>query len=134
MNTFRTTCMISVMLILTFFGLGTAFGGTIEGRVQGLNCVVNGKVCPVDDQDPHIALEDHFVVVTGKDSYYFIPNMKNTVLSRHLMEKVRVTGETSETYKTIQADKFEVLVNGDWKTTWSKELEERQRKLELYSG
>ncbi len=124
----RNLSFISALLILTIFGVGAAFGGTVEGTIQGLQCVIEGKLCPVDNQDPHIAAERYFVVVTGDKSYYLIPNLSRLVLVRHFMSKVRISGEKSEKYKSIKADKLEVLKDGKWKTTWSQEMEDAERK------
>ena len=125
--------LISALVVFTLLGVGTAFGGTVEGRIQGLQCVLQGKLCPVDNQDPHIAAEKNFVVVTGPGTYYLISNLDRAVLARHLMSKVRVSGETSSKYKSIKADRFEVQVNGKWKTTWTQEMEDRARR-ELNQG
>jgi hypothetical protein len=120
--------LISVLVLFTLLGAGTAFGGTVEGKIQGLQCVLGGKLCPVDNQDPHIAAEKNFVVVTGPGSYYLIPNLDRAVLARHLMSTVRISGEKSSKYKTIKADKFEVFMDGKWKTAWTQELENDQRR------
>jgi hypothetical protein len=129
----RHISLIGMLVVFTLLGVGTAFGSTIEGRIQGLQCVLQGKLCPVDNQDPHIAAEKNFVVVTGPDSYFLIPNVDRAILARHLMSKVRVSGETSSKYKSIKADRFEVQVNGKWKTTWTQEMEDRARR-ELNQG
>jgi hypothetical protein len=129
----RHISLIGMLVVFTLFGVGTAFGSTIEGRIQGLQCVLQGKLCPVDNQDPHIAAEKNFVVVTGSDSYFLIPNVDRAILARHLMSKVRVSGETSSKYKSIKADRFEVQVNGKWKTAWTQEMEDRARR-ELNQG
>jgi hypothetical protein len=42
--------------------------------------------------------------------------------------KVRISGEKSTKYKTIKADKFEVYMDGKWKTAWTQELEDAQRR------
>ncbi len=125
--------LVSALVLFTLLGAGTAFGNTVEGRIQGLQCVLEAKLCPVDNQDPHIAAEKNFVVVTGPDSYYLIPNVDRAVLARHLMSKVRVTGETSSKYKSIKANRFEVQIDGKWKTAWTQEMEDRERR-ELNSG
>jgi hypothetical protein len=129
----RHISLIGMLVVFTLLGVGTAFGSTIEGRIQGLQCVLQGKLCPVDNQDPHIAAEKNFVVVTGPDSYFLIPNVDRAILARHLMSKVRVSGETSSKYKSIKADRFEVQVNGKWKTAWTQEMEDRARR-ELNQG
>lgn len=123
----RHISLISALVVFTLFGVGTAFSATVEGRIQGLQCVVSGILCPVDDQDPHIAAENTFVVVTGPNSYLLVPNLDRAVMARYLMSKVRVSGEKSAKYNSIKADKFEVYKDGKWQTAWSKAMEDAAR-------
>lgn len=123
----RHMSLFSALVVLTLFGMGTAFGATVEGRIQGLQCVVSGILCPVDNQDPHIAAESTFVVVTGPNSYILVPNLDRAVMARYLMSKVRVSGEKSPKYNSIRADKFEVYKDGKWRTAWSQEMENAAR-------
>ena len=100
------------------------FAAQIEGTVQGYKCVTEGKVCPIGQEDPLVALEQVFVVQTAKD-YYFVPNLDRAVLARHINAKVRVTGNMSTKFKSITAEKFEVQRKGGWVVTWSKEMEKQ---------
>lgn len=120
----------------------------LEGTVSGYTCVILGKACPVDKEDPIVALERVFVVVKADGSYYQAPNIDRAVLARYITEKVRVTGTVNETYKAVQATKLEMyakdsrrapaqdptktspLMSKDgWKTVWSLEMEEEARKM-----
>lgn len=123
----RHISLISALVVFAILGAGTAFGATVEGRIQGLQCVITGKLCPVDNQDPHIAAENTFVVVTGPNSYLLVSNLDRAVMARYLMSKVRVSGEKSPKYNSIKADKFEVYKDGKWKTAWSQEMEDAAR-------
>ena len=100
------------------------FAAQIEGTVQGYKCVTEGKVCPIGQEDPLVALEQVFVVLTAKD-YYFVPNLDRAVLARHINAKVRVTGNLSTKFKAITAEKLEVSRKGGWVVTWSKEIEKQ---------
>lgn len=124
----RMIGVISTLLVLSVLCFGTVFAGagTVEGRVQGLQCVLANKLCPVDNQDPHIAVEKNFVVVTGDNSYYLIPNLDRAVMARYLMSKVRVSGVKSAKYNAITADKFEVYKNGKWTTIWTQAMEDAE--------
>ena len=102
---------------------------TVEGSIQGLTCVTQGKVCPVGKEDPMIAAERVFVVLTKDNDYYFVPNVDRGILARHINEMVRVTGELSGKYKSVQAEKLEVLEKGSWKQTWT--LEDQRRIMGL---
>lgn len=101
------------------------FAAQIEGTVQGYKCVTEGKVCPIGQEDPLVALENVFVVLTAKDGYYFVPNLDRAVLARHINTKVRVTGNTNPKFKSITAEKLEVSRKGGWVVTWSKEMEKQ---------
>jgi hypothetical protein len=112
-----------------------AAAGSIEGSVQGFFCVTQGKVCPIGKEDPMIAAERVFVVLTDKGDYYFIPNLDRAVLGRHIGKTVRVTGKINTSYKSIRAEIFEVKENGKWRTTWSREMQEKMLKwLEIGRG
>lgn len=105
----------------------------MEGTVLGFHCVMMGKTCPVGKEDPVVAAERVFVVVTSGGNYYFVPNLDRAILARHITEKVRVTGTINSKYKSIVADVFEVYKNGKWKTVWSKKMQEEFYK-ELETG
>jgi len=101
-----------------------AAAGTVEGSVQGFTCVTTGKVCPVGKEDPMIAAERIFVVLTKGGSYYFVPNVDRAILARHINETVRVTGDVSAQYPSIQAGKIEVFKKGAWKTAWTQKAQD----------
>jgi hypothetical protein len=102
----------------------TAWGsGAVEGTVQGFNCVMQGKVCPVGQEDPMAAVEDVFVVFTKDGKYFFVPNLDRAVMARHINQMVKVSGAVSDKFPSITADKLEVMDKGAWKTAWSKEME-----------
>jgi hypothetical protein len=110
----------------------SAFSGALEGTIQGFNCVTHGKVCPVGKEDPMIAAERVFVVLTKGGSYYFVPNLDRGIMARHINKMVRVTGETSDKYPSITADTLEVMHEGHWKLSWSKKLEQEVRAAEYW--
>lgn len=124
---------ILALALVVVSGTGLAFGATIEGHVQGLQCVLGGKLCPVDNQDPHIAAERNFVVLTAKDGYYLVPNLDRAILARHLSKKVRINGMISDKYKAITADRVDVYKNGRWIKTWSR-ADELEALKELHTG
>ena len=112
-----------------------AIAGQVEGSVQGLTCVLTGKVCPVGDEDPMAAAEKVFVVLTKGNTYYFVPNVDRAVLARHINERIKVTGDVGKKYNAISAKKIEVFKRGAWKTTWSLQAQrELQEKLDLHPG
>ncbi len=132
-TTNKHIALVMAVISILFTGVVSAGAATITGTIEGLYCVTHGKVCPVDNADPHIAAEKAFVVVSG-NGYNFITNLDRGVLSRYLHKKVRVSGKASSKYNAIAADKFEVNMNGNWKTKWSAEMEKTERFKTLYSG
>ena len=90
----------------------------IEGTIQGLNCISTGKTCPVGKEDPLIATERFFVLYTKDADFYMVPNLDRAIMARHINEIVRISGKLHVKYKSINADKFEVLEEGKWVKTW----------------
>jgi hypothetical protein len=96
---------------------------SVEGTIQGFNCVTQGITCPVGKEDPMAAVERVFVLLTDSDDFYFIPNVDRAVLARHINQKIRVVGDMNTKYKSIQASQIQVMKKGDWKNTWGREEE-----------
>ena len=96
-----------------------ALSGQVEGSIQGLTCVITGKVCPIGQEDPMAAAEKVFVILTKGNAYYFVPNVDRAVLARHINDRVRVTGDIGSKYNAISAKKIEVFRKGAWKTSWT---------------
>jgi len=118
------------VFILSLFILPPAWAmeGSVEGSIQGLTCVTQGKLCPVGKEDPMAAIEKIFVVLTPKKDYYFVPNVDRAVLARHINDRVRVTGKLHPRYPSIEAAQIEVFTNGIWKITWKYSLQEELEK------
>jgi len=110
-----------------------ALAGSVQGSIQGYNCVTAGKVCPIGKEDPVVALERVFVVLTKGGNYYFVPNLDRALLARHINEEVRVTGKVDQKFKSIQAVKLDVMQKGAWRTSWSLEMQ-RQLAQDLLGG
>ena len=96
-----------------------ALSGQVEGSIQGLTCVITGKVCPIGQEDPMAAAEKVFVILTKGNAYYFVPNVDRAVLARHINDRVRITGDIGAKFNAISAKKIEVFKKGAWKTSWT---------------
>ena len=86
---------IALLLIsyaLIFSGAVFANTTTIEGRIDGANCVIAKDVCPVSN-DPHLALENDFVLSTADGKYYFLPNLSSSQKIGLVAKDVRITGD-----------------------------------------
>ena len=125
---------VLILSLIVLVGLPTvALSGQIEGSIQGLNCVLTGKVCPVGQEDPMAAAERVFVILTKANTHYFVPNVDRAVLARHINERVRITGDIGSKYNAISAKKIEAFRKGAWKMTWTlqaqMELEDKFRAI-----
>jgi hypothetical protein len=121
---------LAILITVPMWGAAQASAGmgTVEGTVEGLNCVVYGKICPVDNADPHVAAENIFVVLSpDHKKYYFVPNVDRSILSRLLGKEVRVTGEQKMDHNAVIASKIETESGGMYKVAWSKKMEDAQR-------
>ncbi len=126
--------LLSIFLLFAFLSIPVwVLAATVEGTVQGFQCVQAGKTCPIDKRDPVAAIEQNFVVLTSAGGYYLVPNLDRAVLARHLTEQVRISGKISNKYNAITADKVEVKKDGKWKVVWSAEMQ-KEIEEELETG
>ena len=123
----KFSLLILALLVLIIFPTW-AVAGSVEGTIQGFTCVTQGKLCPTGKEDPMAAVERVFVVLTTGKSYYFVPNVDRAVLARHINDRVRVTGNVSATYPSIDATKIEAFSKGAWKQTWSQNWQDQIAK------
>jgi hypothetical protein len=121
--------MIIIVLLAIVWGPVVASAAQVVGTVQGFTCATEGWMCPVDGDDPIVAGERLFVVVTENRDCYLVPNLNRGILARHVCQKVRVTGELNDKYDSIKAESLEVWENGSWKTTWPRMQAETWRPL-----
>ena len=116
--------LILTILMGMFFVPTFALAGEVVGSVQGLQCVTTGKTCPIGKEDPVIAAERVFVVLTAEGDYYFVPNLDRAIMARNITEQVKVTGTINNKYRSIAAETFQVWQDdGKWKMTWSEKIE-----------
>jgi len=110
---------LSVFIFVMYFcpGLILAAPGTIEGTIQGYNCVMQGRTCPVGSEDPLVATENTFILLTGDNKYYFIPNVDRAILARHVAEKVKIYGDIDRN-NALRAQVIWTSKDGKWKEVW----------------
>jgi hypothetical protein len=113
----RFLIMICLLVLVTPV---IAFGaqGSLEGTIQGYNCVMQGKTCPLGSEDPLVATEFTFVLLTPDNKYYFVPNIDRAVLARHVAEQVRINGDINNMNHSIKAQTIEVNRGGKWRVAY----------------
>lgn len=121
------TVFLAIIMVMCIPAM--AIGGQWEGSIQGLSCAMHGKVCPTGMEDPYIAVEDNFVLYTGEDSWFLLPNINKGVMIRYLNEPVRVLGTKNSNHPAINVNEFQVKKDGEWQTIWSEKMEEDVQKL-----
>jgi len=119
----KKSWILLVILALVMVPMTAWASGTVEGTIQGFNCVMQGKVCPVGAEDPMAAVEDVFVIFTKDGKYFFVPNLDRAVMARHINQMVKITGTISDKFPSITASQLDVMVKGAWKTAWSTAME-----------
>jgi hypothetical protein len=133
-NTLYTFVLITALAFIVPVGARASM--TVEGWIQGYNCVVHGHRCPIDTLDPHLMLEPDFALIVNNGNYWLMPNIARNVKAKYVHNAIRVTGDLNSKYNSIDVDKLEVKKNGSYTTVWSKEMmrREMERRQEEYYG
>lgn len=126
-SSFTLTIALTTLLMLPLM----VNAATITGKINGFECAVAGKVCPIDKLDPHITLESDFVLQEPDGTFYLLPNVPRDIKVRYVLEEVQVTGDLNEKYKSIRVEEFRVKRDGAYKTVWSQAMQ-REQFEELY--
>lgn len=111
----------------------TANAEEVVGIINGYNCATKGLTCPVDHLDPHLALERDFVVQKADGSFVLIPNVPRDVKVRHVLQRVRVTGDLNPKYDTLTAKEVAVYdkQSKTFDPIWSPEMEKAERRRQI---
>ena len=86
----KKSLLFSIVCIL-LLGWMPVLAGQVEGTVKPFMCVIYGRSCPINQDDPVAATVELFIVYTDEGNYYFVPNLSNFIPARHLIETVRIT-------------------------------------------
>jgi hypothetical protein len=133
-NILFTFVLITALALIV--PVGARASKTVEGWIQGYNCVVHGHRCPIDTLDPHLMLEPDFALIVNNGNYWLMPNIARNVKAKYVHNAIRVTGDLNSKYNSIDVDKLEVKKNGSYTTVWSKEMmrREMENRQEEYYG
>ena len=116
-----TALLLAGALLL---GAGAAWAQSWRGSIQGLACVTQGQLCPLNMEDPLIALEKTFVLYVRDGEFYYLPNLDRAILARHLNRPVKVEGSLVPGTKSIMVAKLLLPRDGGgWREAWSPDLE-----------
>ena len=118
----KTKLHYKIALLLISYALifsGAVFAGTatVEGVIGGANCVVVKKTCAVNNNDPHIALEQDFVLSVSDGNYYLLPNISRSLKTRYLNKPVRITGDLRG--QALVVATIEVKRGGTFQEVWN---------------
>lgn len=111
------------LILLVVTSPGAFCSDLFYGTIEGADCVVNKLKCAKSVNDPHLAMERDFVLVTGEGSYYFMPNLTRMHKQLAYKKQVRIKGEKKGA--AIVVEKFEVLKNNKYKCSWD-QIAERE--------
>ncbi len=81
---------------------------TLMGSIQGFECVMQNKVCPIGHESEEAAAEQTFVLLVNAKNgdYYVIPNVKEGVLARLINSDVKVVGYVDKKRNSIWAEEI----------------------------
>jgi len=115
-----STSLAAAGLMMLSFNISAA---AFTGKLNGHGCAHDGTSCPVDRLDPHLAIEQDFVLMASDGNYYFLPNLGRDTKARYVLQDVKVMGEKHARYNSIKVTDFQVKRGGSWKTVWSPQLQ-----------
>jgi len=94
---------------------------TLVGSIQGYDCVMEKKVCPIGMEDAMAAEEEMLVLLVDpvKADYYYMPNMNIKVLARHFNQAVKVVGYVDKNHQSIWVEEMYLGP----KLVWSKKMQ-----------
>lgn len=84
--------LISTIFFLT--GFSSVQAASVDGVIKGAQCFIQGDKCGASKSDPHLVLENDFVLVSGS-KYYFLPNLPRNVKLNFYNENIRIDGNVS---------------------------------------
>ena len=88
---------------LTFSVFSFAQAASVEGVIKGAQCYLQKGECSQSRNDPHLVLENDFVLVTS-DKYYFLHNLPREEKLRVYNEMVRIEGDIAN--KSIEVERL----------------------------
>lgn len=125
LNTIQKSLSMAALLSISI----PAISDTLSGKLIGYECANAGTTCPTDNLDPHIALEPDFVLQTGVNEFFFLPNVSRDTKVRYVLQDIEVEGSKSARYNSITVDEFRIKKDDGFKVIWSHDLNEKARNF-----
>ena len=99
---------------------------TLVGSIQGYDCVMTKKVCPIGMEDPMLAEEQVLVLLVDpvKADYYVTPNVNQKILARHFNQEVKVVGYLDKGRQSMWVEEMYVGP----KLVWSDKMQAEMHK------
>ncbi len=116
-NLYYKIALLFILIVLIFSGTVLAEMTTIEGKINGANCVIHKKMCPVSPKDPHLAMEVDFVLSAPDGKYYFLPNLSRSEKNTLVNKDVRVTGDLQGISMVVSI--IEAKTGGNYQEVWN---------------
>jgi len=122
----KKNCLLPVIFTMTT----SVFAQTslVDGTIKGVRCHLYNEHCVTSTKDPHVALEQEFVLVSNAGDYYFLPDLSRSEKVALVNQNVRVSGEIEG--KVLYVERVDLKRGEDYSTTWDRDV----RDAELYSG
>ena len=119
----NTLQLALITTAITLIGTFSAQAATVEGIIKGAQCHLQGSKCVESKNDPHLVLENDFILVNGAD-YYFLPNLPRDIKLSLYNQKISIEGN-------VLANKIDVdrVIDKD-ETIW----DEQEIFDDLYEG
>jgi len=98
MKNVKNYIFIASAMFLT--SVASTQAATISGVIKGAQCYLKNTQCIESKDDPHLALENDFILVSGSE-YYFLPNLPRR-------EKIKIYNQTVSVEGNISKNKINV--------------------------
>lgn len=116
-NLYYKIALLFIPIVLIFSGTVLAEMTTIEGKINGANCIIDKKMCPESPKDPHLAMEVDFVLSDSSGKYYFLPNLSRSEKKTLVNKDVRVTGHLEGISMVVSI--IEAKTDGNYQEIWN---------------
>ena len=123
-NITRNTLIASVIF---FTSVASSQAATVIGVIKGAQCYLNNTRCSVSKDDPHLVLENDFILVSDS-KYYFLSNLPRREKIKLYNQTVSIDGAIFK--NTIKVDTITSNQGNKDKIIWDWE----EIQYDIYEG